>query len=293
MTFPIWMAAPPEVHSALLSSGPGPGPLLASAGAWTSLSVDYQTAAAELNELLAAVQSGAWQGPSAESYLAAHVPYLAWLMQASADSAATAASQETAAAAYIAALAAMPTLAELAANHAIHAVLVGTNFFGVNTIPIAVNEADYARMWTQAAATMTTYQAVATTAVVATPQTTPAPQIVKTNSSNNSGGSQDEGPGPTDPSWWSERIGKIISAFENELTHPSAQNFETLYQILTYWIPRWAGEVYLTFQPQITQITELSLGLIAPSVPTTGLGGLGAMVGLTACGLLSGAGAGG
>lgn len=164
--------------------------------------------------MLGETQAGDWQGPSAESYVAAHSPYLAWLTQASANSAEMAASHEMMATAYTAALAAMPTLPELATNHVVHGALVATNFFGVNTIPIAVNEADYARMWVQAATTMTTYQAVSTAAVAATPPADPAPPIMKADAS--SGDSDDSGDVDHDPkidNWLDELIARFLRNF--------------------------------------------------------------------------------
>ena len=64
-------------------------------------------------------------------------------------------------------------------NHVTHATLEATNFLGVNTMPIGMNEEDYfVRMWDQAAGAMEGYQAETTMNTVFEPIMPAKPMVV-------------------------------------------------------------------------------------------------------------------
>ncbi|ETZ33005.1 PPE family protein [Mycobacterium intracellulare] len=278
MTMPIWAAFPPEVNSAALTTGPGPASLLNSETAWLNLSAEYDTAATELSELLAEVQAGTWQGPTAEKFVAAHVPYLAWLLQNSANATAAALEHDTVIAAYNAAVAAMPTLAEIAANKALNASLIATNFLGVNTIPIAQNEFEYLQMWLRAATAMAMYEAVSQTAMTWVPPTAPPPPIQLANPPN-----QDAGGGANQLSWWVDRVQMVAQELTTDLNQPGSNPSTAIHSLLTdpllLKVPHWAGESLYTFIPQVPQLTQLSVGLIVPFLPVAGAAGLAGLAG--------------
>lgn len=281
MTFPMWFAVPPEVPSAWLSTGMGPGPLLAAARAWHALAAQYTEIATELASVLAAVQASSWQGPSADRFVVAHQPFRYWLTHAATVATAAAAAHETAAAGYTSALGGMPTLAELAANHAMHGALVTTNFFGVNTIPIALNEVDYLRMWIQAATVMSHYQAVAHESVAATPSTPPAPQIVTSAASSAASSSF---PDPT------KLILQLLKDFLELLRYLAVELLpgplgDLIAQVLDWFISFVSGPVF-TFLAYLVLDPLIYFGPFAPLTSPvllpaglTGLAGLGAVSG--------------
>lgn len=173
-TPPIWGAAAPEVHSTLLNTGAGPSGVVEAGTSWTHVSAEYLSGIAELEAILASVQAN-YQGPSAEQFVMAHQPLLMWMADVAAKAALAAVAHAEIAASYVSAVAMMPTMFELTANHAVHGVLVGTNFMGVNTIPIGMNEADYIRMWNQAADVQGAYDGSTTMFVDSIPDTPPSP----------------------------------------------------------------------------------------------------------------------
>lgn len=155
----IWHGMPPELNTARLMFGAGPTPMLQAAAGWEAFAIELETQADELAGSLAAL-TAAWSGTASERAVAATMPMVVWLRTVSAQAMKRAAQAIAQADSYTLAMVTTPPIPEIEANHITHAVLEATNFLGINTVPIGVNEFDYfVRMWNQAAGAMDVYAA--------------------------------------------------------------------------------------------------------------------------------------
>ena len=160
---PAFIFFPPEINSALMFGGAGPGPLLTAASAWDALAADLASAAASFDSVVTGVAAGPWTGPSSASMVAAATPYLRWLISAAGEAEIAAAQARAAATAYEAAFMATVPTPEVLANRIRLLTLIATNFFGQNTPAIAMTELEYMEMWAQDVAAMVGYHAGAQT----------------------------------------------------------------------------------------------------------------------------------
>ncbi|MEB3983469.1 PPE family protein [Mycobacterium sp. 663a-19] len=158
MFFP-WL--PPEINSALMYAGAGPGPLLAASSAWDALAADLAGAASSFDSVISGLTGGMWTGPSSLAMAAAAVPYVAWLNAAAAQASGASAQALAAAAAFETAQLATVHPSAVTANRLRLMVLIATNFLGQNTPAIAMTELEYLEMWALDVAAMTGYHASA------------------------------------------------------------------------------------------------------------------------------------
>jgi len=164
---------PPEVNSARMYAGPGPGSLLAAAGSWDSLAAELGITAQTYESVLSGLTSLHWRGPAADAMSAAVAPYMGWLHITAEQTRQTAMQAREAAAAYELAHAMTVPPPAVTANRAQLAALIATNFFGQNTAAIAATEAQYAEYWAQDAAAMSGYAASSAAAAQLTPFSSP------------------------------------------------------------------------------------------------------------------------
>jgi PPE-repeat protein len=164
---------PPEINSARMYAGPGPGSMLTSASAWDSLASELRSTAMSYGTVTSELTDGTWQGPSSAAMEEAVTPYVAWLNSAAAEAEQTATQARAAASAYQTAFTSMVPPEVIAANRLQLAMLNATNTFGQNTPAISTTEAQYGEMWAQDAAAMYGYAGNSAAASRVTPFTAP------------------------------------------------------------------------------------------------------------------------
>jgi len=162
--------APPEITSALIHSGPGPGSLLTAANVWRQLAIELGQTAADYASTVAAIP---WQGPSATAMTLSALPYISWLHTTAAQAAQMSMAATTMASSFAATELAVVHPSVVAANRMQLAHLVATNFFGINAPAIAATEAQYMQMWAGNTAALLGYHATSLQTMTLQPFTPP------------------------------------------------------------------------------------------------------------------------
>ncbi|QLL08132.1 PPE family protein [Mycobacterium vicinigordonae] len=157
MTSPHFAWLPPEINSALMFAGPGAGPLLAAASAWSGLAEDLASSVASFTAVIQELTTSSWLGPSAAAMMTVATQYTAWLSAAAVQADLAAAQAAATVAAFESAVAAMVQPAVVAANRGLIQMLATTNFFGMNWPAIMDTEAAYEQMWALDVAAMANY----------------------------------------------------------------------------------------------------------------------------------------
>ena len=189
-------ALPPEINSGRMYSGPGSAPMLAAAAGWDQLSGELYSAAASYSSVISGLTGASWKGPASASMAAAAATYVAWMGAAATQAEQAATQARAAASAFESAFAATVPPPLIAANRAQLAMLVATNFLGINTAAIMATEAQYSEMWAQDAAAMYGYEGSSAAAATLTPftppqqNTNPAGLAAQNAAVANSGGTQ-------------------------------------------------------------------------------------------------------
>jgi PPE-repeat protein len=169
------MFGPPEVITGRLMSGAGAGPMLAASAQYAAAAAAYEASADRLMAQMTYL-AGNWQGATATAMQATVARQLAWIRILQTQLVLAAARTADQAAAFSTAYASMAQMPRIVENRVTTATLHATNFLGVNTIPIAVREGEYAAMWAQDVAVQSAYWA-ATVANTTFEPFTPAPPM--------------------------------------------------------------------------------------------------------------------
>jgi PPE-repeat protein len=148
--------APPEITSALIHSGPGPGTWLTAANTWRQLAIELGQTAADYASTVAGIP---WRGPSATAMTLSTLPYIAWLQATAVQAAQMSMAATTMASSFVATQTAVVHPSVVAANRTQLAHLLATNFFGINFPAIAATETQYLQMWAGNTTAMLGYHA--------------------------------------------------------------------------------------------------------------------------------------